>query len=200
MRKAADVLSKLLEANTRRPGQSRPYSSVFGGWRDLVGLSLAEHSRVYEVRHGSLFVEVDHNGWMQLLLLRKARIMERLRRRYPELEIRDLRIRVNSSMPGDRPEPAGTSQGRAGASRGSQAPPGGRTGAAEGGAGAPGGPAAAPGEPAHPESAGDPGENGAGPAPAAAVERVVAQVSHQSLKESLRRLFLSSLERGNRDG
>ena len=106
MKRASDILAKLLDENSRAKAQS--YSSVFGGWRDLAGLSLADHSRVYEIRHGNLFVEVDHNGWMQILQLRKPRILNRLRTRYPELGIRDLKVRVNPSM-GPRPAEPGES-------------------------------------------------------------------------------------------
>jgi hypothetical protein len=106
MKRASDILAKLLDENSRAKAQS--YSSVFGGWRDLAGLSLADHSRVYEIRHDNLFVEVDHNGWMQILQLRKPRILNRLRTRYPELGIRDLKVRVNPSM-GPRPAETGES-------------------------------------------------------------------------------------------
>jgi hypothetical protein len=91
MKKAAEILARLLE---RHSPQAQPYSSLFGGWERIVGDSLAEHSRVYELRHQNLFVDVDHPGWMQHLLLKKAAILARLRRQYPQLQIRDLKIRV----------------------------------------------------------------------------------------------------------
>jgi len=91
MRKAAEILVRLLE---RHSPQAQPYSSLFGGWEQIVGDSLAEHSRVYEVRNKNLFVDVDHPGWMQLLLLKKAAVLAKVRRQYPQLEIRDLKIRV----------------------------------------------------------------------------------------------------------
>jgi hypothetical protein len=96
MRRASDILSKLLDENSR--GKARGYASVFRDWRDLAGLSLADHSRVYEIKHNNLFVEVDHNGWMQILLLRKGRILRQLRGKFPELEIRDIKVRVNPSL------------------------------------------------------------------------------------------------------
>ena len=102
MKPAADILSKLIAANSQ--AKAREYASVFSQWRDVAGLSLADHSRVYELRHKSLFVEVDHNGWMQILQLRKARILERLARKYPELGIRDIKVRVNASPTIERSE------------------------------------------------------------------------------------------------
>lgn len=91
MKKAAEILARLLE---RHSPQAQPYSSLFGGWGQIVGESLAEHSRVYEVRNQNLFVDVDHPGWMQLLLLKKQAILARLRRQYSPLAIRDIKIRV----------------------------------------------------------------------------------------------------------
>jgi predicted nucleic acid-binding Zn ribbon protein len=91
MKKAAEILARLLE---RHSPEARPYSSLFGGWEQIVGDSLAEHSRVHELRQQNLFVDVDHPGWMQHLLLKKAAILARLRRQYPQLAIRDIKIRV----------------------------------------------------------------------------------------------------------
>lgn len=115
MKKADEVLSRLLE---HQPQDRGPYASLFGGWGELVGDSLAEHSRVYELRHRTLIVDVDHPGWMQLLMLKKPVILGRIRRRYPQLEIRDVKVRVREGglpkeeqprtprIPG-RPEPTG---------------------------------------------------------------------------------------------
>jgi hypothetical protein len=91
MKKASEILSRLLE---RHSPQAQPYSSLFGGWEQIAGDSLAEHSRVHELRQQNLIVDVDHPGWMQHLLLRKGAILAKLRRQYPQLAIRDIRVRV----------------------------------------------------------------------------------------------------------
>jgi hypothetical protein len=91
MKKAAEILARLLE---RHSPQAQPYSSLFGGWEQLVGDSLAEHSRVHELRQQNLIVDVDHPGWMQHLLLKKGAILAKLRRQFPQLAIRDIRVRV----------------------------------------------------------------------------------------------------------
>jgi hypothetical protein len=91
MKKAAEILARLLE---RHSPQGQPYSSLFAGWEQMVGDSLAEHSRVHELRQQNLIVDVDHPGWMQQLLLKKGAILAKLRRQYPQLAIRDIRVRV----------------------------------------------------------------------------------------------------------
>ena len=191
MKTAKDVLSKLLDENSR--GKAQSYSSVFGGWRDLAGLSLADHSRVYEIKHHNLFVEVDHNGWVQILLLRKSRILNRLRSRYPELEIRDLKVRINPKMspavePPVKASPATESAGESStSSAGESSTSSARESASESAPGAAGGaslPAAGPaGLPREDRSAG-----------ATEVDEVVSGVSQESLKRQLRKLFLSSLK------
>jgi hypothetical protein len=105
MRKASEILARLLE---RHSPQAQPYSSLFGGWERIVGESLAEHSRVYELRSQNLFVDVDHPGWMQLLLLKKPGILAKLRRQYSQLAIRDIKIRVvqHGSLHGVEPNAA----------------------------------------------------------------------------------------------
>lgn len=93
MKKAAEILARILDEKGRELGTT--YSSVFGGWSWIVGESLAEHSRVYEVKNRNLFVEVDHPGWMQLLLMKKPQILRSVKRKYPALNIRDVKIKVN---------------------------------------------------------------------------------------------------------
>ncbi|MBN1836866.1 MAG: DUF721 domain-containing protein [Spirochaetales bacterium] len=162
MKRASDVLSKLLDENSR--GKAQSYSSVFGGWRDLAGLSLAEHSRVYEIKHQNLFVEVDHNGWMQILFLRKTRILNKLRSRYPELEIQDLKVRINPGMSRSGSQESGSRPDER--TRDDRAQAGGA-------------PAATPAD---------------SPGGSSQVDRVVSGVKQESLRSQLRRLFLSSLK------
>jgi hypothetical protein len=187
MRKASDILARLLDENSRGKGQS--YASVFRNWRDVAGLSLADHSRVYEIRHHNLFVEVDHNGWMQTLLLRKSRILGTLQRKFPELEIRDIKVRINPSLgavPDGTAAAAGGTQarGREGGPTGS-----GPTTPAEGGPP----PTAQRAETAPEDPGGEPAQQGE-----EELESVLAGVRDESLKHRLKKLFLSSLRNRRR--
>jgi predicted nucleic acid-binding Zn ribbon protein len=92
VKKAADVLKKVLDEKWRQ--NSSGYSSVFGGWPQIIGTSLAEHSQIYEISNRNLFVEVDHPGWMQMLLLKRRQVLQILKRKFPELGIQDLKIKV----------------------------------------------------------------------------------------------------------
>ncbi len=103
MKKAAEILARLLE---KGPPGTPAFHSLFGGWQELAGPSLAEHCRPYEVRHHALLVEADHPGWMQLLLMQKKPILARIRQRFPELELRDLKVTVNTRRTGPPQPPA----------------------------------------------------------------------------------------------
>jgi len=96
MKKAAELLARLLD---KGPAGGQPFHSLFGGWQELAGPSLAEHCRAYDVRHQSLLVEADHPGWMQLLLMQKKAILARIRQRFPQLGLRDIKVRVRPADP-----------------------------------------------------------------------------------------------------
>jgi hypothetical protein len=105
VKRASDILARLLDEKTDE--QARSGSGVFRSWTDIAGAPLSDHSRVYELQHDQLCVEVDHPGWLQVLLLRKKQILHRAARAYPQLKIRGLRARVNLSYGEPRPATAG---------------------------------------------------------------------------------------------
>ncbi len=100
MKKAAELLARLLD---KGPPGALPFPALFGGWQEIAGPSLAEHCRAYEVRHRCLLVECDHPGWMQLLLMQKKAILARIRQRFPQLGMRDIKMRVSASGAARRP-------------------------------------------------------------------------------------------------
>ena len=104
MKKAAEILARILDEKSRKLGKN--YSSVFGTWSEIVGESLAEHSRIYEIANRNIFVEVDHPGWMQLLFIKKPQILRVVKRRYPAMDIKDIKVKVNLSYPATVPEEA----------------------------------------------------------------------------------------------
>ena len=169
MKKAAEILARLLE---KGPAGAPPFHALFGGWQEIAGPSLAEHCRAYEVRHHSLLVEADHPGWMQLLLMQKKAILARIHQRFPQLELRDIRVRVGGAKPAmAAPKPAIAARQPAAAA---SAAPHSSTPRPEGS-----GPAA--------------GQTAAAPS-SAEVEQALAAVGDPELREKLR-LLLQELER-----
>jgi hypothetical protein len=102
VKKAAEILARVLDEKNRKLAQT--YSTIFGDWEQIVGDSLAEHSRIYEIANKSLFIEVDHPGWMQLLLMKKPQILRTMKRKVPVLDIKDIRVKVNLSYSYPIPE------------------------------------------------------------------------------------------------
>jgi hypothetical protein len=164
VKKADEILSRLLD---KGPAGAQPFHSLFGGWQELAGESLAEHCRAYEVRHRCLLVEADHPGWMQLLLMQKKAILARIRQRFPQLELRDIKVRVNAAGARGTGEPRPPAKGPAQARQAAQA--------------VPEAPAAA--SPAPP-----------GVPPSAEIREALAAVGEPELREKLR-LLLQELER-----
>lgn len=92
MRKADEILKGLLSNYNLELGKT--YSSFFQSWATIAGLDLAAHSRVQDIDGQALIVEVDHPGWVQMLQMDRERILGRIRKMYPELKIRELKIHL----------------------------------------------------------------------------------------------------------
>jgi hypothetical protein len=85
------------EGQLKKGGQFAAFSS---SWKSIVGEQAAAHSRVADVDRGSLVVEAEHPGWIQILQLRQAEILAAVRQRYPELELRGVSFRLAKDKPG----------------------------------------------------------------------------------------------------
>ena len=68
------------------------YVNMHRGWRMLVGIDIAAHTRLVNLEHGTLIVEADHPAWMNELYLRRDKVLADVRRRFPELNIRVLQM------------------------------------------------------------------------------------------------------------
>lgn len=93
-RSIADVLSEL-EA---RRGYSRvkQSDSLAEAWQEAAGPATAAHSRVGEVRRGTLEVIVANSMLAQELQFEKQRLLTKLIERLPDHKLRDLRFRVGA--------------------------------------------------------------------------------------------------------
>lgn len=90
MKRAADILRSIMnDQEARRAGE---WSSFFKGWEAVAGNDIAAHSAVRDVKQGTVIIEVDHPGWLQMLQMRKVQILSKMQQRYPALEIKDMRV------------------------------------------------------------------------------------------------------------
>lgn len=74
--------------------QAELYHTVFSAWEQIVGERIAAHSEVKDIDNGIVLVQVDHPGWIQMIQLRQTQFVQSLRRRYPDLNIRGLRLQL----------------------------------------------------------------------------------------------------------
>lgn len=89
---------------------------MFSSWEFLAGKKLAEYSRISDLQHHTLIVEVDHPAIMQMLQMKYSEILGKLSRKYPELEVQEVRMflrnpefknghaRDTENLPGDNDE------------------------------------------------------------------------------------------------
>jgi hypothetical protein len=101
MRKVEDLLNLFLDRIGQAEG--KPYVGLFRGWGGIVGERIAAHAEPVDVRGTALVVEADHPGWVQMVMMSRERILREVNKRFPELTITSLHIRVA----GDRAAAAG---------------------------------------------------------------------------------------------
>ncbi|MFW5814846.1 MAG: DUF721 domain-containing protein [Spirochaetota bacterium] len=127
MRKADDLIQRFLDS-IGQTEEGSLYVGLFRSWQPIVGERIAAHAQPVDVRGHSLVVEADHPGWVQMVMMQRGRIIGELSRRFPQLEITGLTVRV-ADRPGQS-RSGGAGQGREpggdAAARGSQPPAGGQ--------------------------------------------------------------------------
>lgn len=114
MRKAEDLIQRFLDTIGQSEGSV--YVGLFRSWQPIVGERISAHAQPVDVRGHTLIVEADHPGWVQMVMMKRSRIIGELGRRYPELGITGLAVRVvekpGAPRPGtDRPTPPATGSG-----------------------------------------------------------------------------------------
>jgi predicted nucleic acid-binding Zn ribbon protein len=92
MKKVGDLLREFLREHGWL-GED-PSAVLFLQWQTVAGEDLAAHSRPVEIEGGTLIVEADHPGWLQLLLMKKASLLSAVQRAAPAAGIRGLSIRL----------------------------------------------------------------------------------------------------------
>lgn len=95
-RKSPKGVREILKAyfNDTQIDRADQYHSFFTSWKQLAGINIAAHTSPRDIRGSVLIVEADHPGWVQLLHMQKRTILRKIRREYPQLEVKDIRIVV----------------------------------------------------------------------------------------------------------
>ena len=97
IKSASELLSTFFDADMAAKG--REYSGFSRSWRTIAGPRLGEHTKPVDIRHGSLIVEAEHQGWMQLLQMEQDRLLEDIGKNYADLGIRGIAFRLSDGSP-----------------------------------------------------------------------------------------------------
>lgn len=89
---ASDVVNKFFSGISAE--KMHEANGFLRTWNEVVGTNIAAHSKVIDVDRGAVIIEVDHPGWAQQIQLKKRTILDRLKKGFPDLEIKNLVIRV----------------------------------------------------------------------------------------------------------
>jgi hypothetical protein len=73
--------------------------SILGGWKEIVGESVALHTQPRTIRNRILFVEVTHPTWMQQLQFLKSMLLEKINAFLGESLIEDIRFKLGKISP-----------------------------------------------------------------------------------------------------
>ena len=69
-------------------------TKLLQGWADVVGGVIAGKSRPRTLRDGILYIEVENSVWMQELWFRQRQIIERIKKEYPKIEVKGIRLGI----------------------------------------------------------------------------------------------------------
>jgi predicted nucleic acid-binding Zn ribbon protein len=64
------------------------------GWAEVVGPVIANRSRPRMLRDGILFIEVESSVWMQELWFHQRQIIERIKKEFPKVEVKGIRLEI----------------------------------------------------------------------------------------------------------
>ena len=116
MERASDILQSFMRMYNLEGGGE--YVRFFQSWHRIVGTDLASHSQPVDIRNEALLVEVDHPGWLQMLHMKKERILRQIAKEFPDLTVQNLQMRLVSAGDWSHPqETADTSSRSSGGSK-----------------------------------------------------------------------------------
>ncbi|MDR0720795.1 MAG: DUF721 domain-containing protein [Treponema sp.] len=97
MKRAGELLASFFDQQAF--GAAQDYSDLFSSWRSIAGEALADHSRIRELERSVLLVEADHPGWIQILQTEEKKLLDNLRRRFPDRHITGISFRLSRDPP-----------------------------------------------------------------------------------------------------
>ena len=87
-RQVGDILKELFASMKISPQEE----TIFDVWPDIIGEEAAEHLKIQDIKRKTLLLEADHPGWVQIGKLRKKEILEKIKGRFPDKYIDNIKI------------------------------------------------------------------------------------------------------------
>ena len=87
-RQAGDILKELFSSMKI----SRREETIFDAWPNLVGEEAAEHLKIQDIKGTTLLLTADHPGWVQMAQLRKNEFLEKIKGKFPDKYIDNIKI------------------------------------------------------------------------------------------------------------
>lgn len=81
--------------------------SIWGGWEEIVGETIALQARPRVIRNHILFIDVSHSTWMQQLQFLKPVLLKKMNAFIGEPYLQDIRFGLGKIPPLSRPPAAG---------------------------------------------------------------------------------------------
>ncbi|MEI8344634.1 MAG: DUF721 domain-containing protein [Candidatus Omnitrophota bacterium] len=75
-------------------GKTLSKDEVEAGWRELVGVDAARHTRLLTLRKGVLSVAVDSSSWMHEMSMRKRIFLKGLKRIFGKDKISEIHFKI----------------------------------------------------------------------------------------------------------
>lgn len=67
---------------------------LIDAWPEIVGEAVSKRSRPRAVKRGTLVVGVENNVWMQEIRFHQTKILERIRKRFPKINVKEIRLEL----------------------------------------------------------------------------------------------------------
>ncbi len=92
MERVGEILRTLFDPETAQVAER--WHRFFSSWESLVGPDLAGLTKLLEIERHEAVIEVEHPAASQLLGLHREELLARIRRDFPEVAVRALRVQV----------------------------------------------------------------------------------------------------------
>jgi len=113
-KKASEVVNFLEDLIGDKARDAGKFHNLFQSWEELVRSyplrriqgriqnrnfpKMAAHSKIKDLKGGTLIIDVDHSGWMQVFEFERKPFREYLQKRFPQVEIHTIRLRLVSDL------------------------------------------------------------------------------------------------------